>query len=146
MITAWIRNQIAQKTSVVKSIFLPHLGRMGSIKRVTLRGKEILEVDFSNSKEDQMIEILMEARRILISENKKQLVLALFNERNYLTPKFMDRFRMDQREEAIKVIEKQAIVGFNETKKQIIKGYNVIFNRDMKMFDTLEEAINFLVS
>ncbi len=80
-----------------------------------------------------------------ISENKKQLVLALFNQKNFLTPRFMEHFKFDQREEAIKVIERQAIVGFTETKKQIIKGYNVLFNRDMKMFDTQEEAIDFLV-
>jgi len=119
---------------------------MEGIRKVVLKGKEILEVNFSNSKETQMIDILMQARKLLISENKKQLVLALFNEKNFLTPKFMDHFRMNKREEAIAVIERQAIVGFNETKKKIIEGYNVTFNRDMRMFDTQEEAVDFLVN
>ncbi len=117
---------------------------MDGIRTIVIDGKEILEVDFTNNKEQKMIEVLMDARKLLINENKKQLVLALFNEKNYLTPKFMEHFRMDKREEAIAAIERQAIVGFDETKKQIIKGYNIIFNRDMKMFDTKEEAIEFL--
>jgi hypothetical protein len=118
---------------------------MKGIRRIIAKGREILEVDFSNCKEQQMIDILMDARKILITENKKQLVLALFNEKNFLTPRFMEYFKFDQREEAIQVIERQAIVGFTETKKQIISGYNVLFNRDMKMFDTLDEAIDFLI-
>ncbi len=118
---------------------------MDGIRNIIVQGKEILEVDFSNLKETQMIDLLMGARKILISENRKQLVLALFNEKNFLTPKFMDHFRMDKREEAIEVIERQAIVGFNETKRQIIEGYNILFNRSMKMFDSKEDAIDFLL-
>jgi len=119
---------------------------MGGIRTITVKEKEILEVDFSGFKEEKMIAVLMEARKILIEGKKKQLVLALFNERNYLTQRFMNSFRMDQREEAIQVIERQAIVGFDELKKQIIEGYNILFNRDMKMFDTREEALEFLLT
>lgn len=118
---------------------------MEGIRTIWVNDREILEVDFSNRKEQGMIDVLMEARRILIAGGRKQLVLALFNNKNYLTPRFMEYFRMKQREEAIDVIERQAIVGFDETKKHIIKGYNIIYNRDMRMFDTRDEALAFLL-
>ncbi len=119
---------------------------MAGIRNIVAKGREILEVDFSNCKDAKMIDVLMDARKLLINGKKKQLVLALFNEKNFLTPKFMEHFRSDQREEAIAVIERQAIVGFNEVKRQIINGYNIIYNRNMQMFDTKEEAIDFLLN
>ena len=45
----------------------------------------------------------------------------------------------------IPLIEKQAIVGLNETKKIILKGFNLSIDRNVRAFHTKEEAISFLV-
>ncbi len=117
---------------------------MNAITRIKRNNKEILVVDFSNCKEEQMIKIVSEVRSLLIAENKKQLILSIFNEKSYLTPKFMRHFEKDKRE-AILFIEDQAVIGFNHPKMMILKAYNFFFNRDIKAFNSQEEAIRYLL-
>jgi hypothetical protein len=38
-----------------------------------------------------------------------------------------------------------ALVGLNETKKLILKGYNHNFQRNFKVFETRDEAVRFLL-
>jgi hypothetical protein len=71
--------------------------------------------------------------------------MALFNEKNFLTPKFMRHFETDQRE-VVAFIAKQAVVGLTTPQKMIVKGYNIFQNRDIKSFDSEEEAMRFLTS
>lgn len=92
-----------------------------------------------------MIDLLIEFRTLLISNNKPQLILSIFNDRSYATPKFMQAFRTVKREEAIALIEKQAVVGLSDTKKLILKGYNFIFNRNIPSFDSTHAAIDYLL-
>ena len=106
--------------------------------------KEILIVDFSDCDENQMIALVDEASKILTANNKSQLLLSVYNDRAYATPKFMNAVRVDMAR-FIHLIEKQAIVGLNETKKIILTGFNLTFDRNVRAFDTREEAISFLI-
>jgi len=117
-----------------------------SINREIHYGNEIIVVDFSNCKEDQMIQLLRELRSSLIANNRPELILGIFNDRSFITPGFMKVFKNERREEAVPFIYKQAIIGLSETKMIILKGYNFFFNRDIKAFSSKDEAINFLVS
>ena len=92
-----------------------------------------------------MIDLLIEFRTLLITNGTPQLILSIFNDRSYATPKFMQAFRTVKREEAIALIEKQAVVGLSDTKKLILKGYNFIFNRSIPAFDSTREAIDYLL-
>lgn len=116
------------------------------IKREIHDEKEIFIVDFSDCKEDEMIEMLIEFRNMLISTNKPQLALGIFNDKSFLTPRFMQVFRKEKRIEVTPFIKRQALVGLNETKKIILKGYNLFFNRNIQAFDSKELAIQFLIS
>lgn len=115
------------------------------ISRLNIDGKEILVADFSSCKEYQMIEIIDDLRSLLIKQGKLQLVLAIFNEKNYLTPKFMRHFETQRMEEASHFIQKVAVFKFNNVKKSILKGFNMFFDRDIKAFDSREAAIKYLI-
>lgn len=90
------------------------------------------------------MKLLSASRKLLLEEKRMQRLLAIFNERNYITTKCMRHFETDQ-VEAIKFSEKLVCVGLSLTQKMILKGYNVIFNRDVKAFETQEEAIRYLL-
>jgi hypothetical protein len=57
----------------------------------------------------------------------------------------MRHIENDQRE-AIDYSIKQAVVGLSKPQRMILKGYNVIFKRDVKTFDTQEQAIKYLTA
>ncbi|MCI0750820.1 MAG: hypothetical protein L0Y35_03195 [Flammeovirgaceae bacterium] len=116
---------------------------MNSIYKIKKGEAEILVIDFSDAKEDTMIKTLLEARTLLIREQKQQKVLGILNSKNYITPNFMKTFRNEKRE-AILFMERQAVVGLSEPKKWILKGYNLVFNRDIRSFDTIEQAVDYL--
>ena len=54
---------------------------MGSISKIHSNEKEILVIDFSGLKEDQMMKLISDASDLLIAENKSQLTLALFDKK-----------------------------------------------------------------
>lgn len=108
--------------------------------------KEILVIDFSGHKENEMIEMMIEFRDIIIAGKKPILILGIFNDKNYLTPKFMQAFRKVKREEVTPFIIRQAVVGLSDNKKMILKGYNLFFNRNIRPFDSRERAIQYLIS
>ena len=101
-------------------------------------------IDFSNLGEEQMMKLISDSRKLLIEEKRPQKLLAILNHKNYVTSKLMRHFETDQ-VEAINYSEKLVVVGLSATQKLILKGYNIIFNRNVKPFETQEEAIKYLV-
>ncbi len=91
-----------------------------------------------------MMKLLTECRKQLIEEKRMQKLLAIFNEKNYITAKVLKHFETDQLE-AIQFSERLVCVGLSSTQKMILKGYNVIFNRYIKAFDKQEEALDYLL-
>ncbi len=91
-----------------------------------------------------MVALVDEAAKILITNNRPQLLLSIYNDRAYATPKFMNAVRAEG-SRFMHRVEKQAIVGLNKTKKIILTGYNLTFDLNVRSFDTKEEAISFLV-
>ncbi len=107
-------------------------------------GQEILVIDFSNLKEEQMMKLISDSRKLLIQEKRPQKLLAIFNDKNYITTKVMRHFESDQKE-AIYFSVKQAVVGLTVTQKMILTGHNTIFNRSIKSFETQEDAMTYLL-
>jgi hypothetical protein len=51
---------------------------MKEIKKVTVNGKDIIEIDYSNCNEDRMIKVLSAVRAMIRAENKPSRVLAIY--------------------------------------------------------------------
>jgi hypothetical protein len=117
---------------------------LNSLRKITQDSREILVVDFSDLKENEMMKLVSDSRALLIKEARPQRLLIIVNDKNYVTNKVMRHMESDQIE-ALKFSERQAIVGMSLTQKMILKGYNVIFNRDIKAFESQEEAMKYLL-
>jgi hypothetical protein len=112
--------------------------------KIVEKNKEILVLDFSDCREETMLEIVEDAKNILLAGEKASLLLSIYNDKSFATPKFMNAVTQANLK-AIHCIDKQAVVGLNKAKKMILKGFNFFFKRNMRAFDTKESAIQFLI-
>jgi hypothetical protein len=115
---------------------------MKEITKFITNEKEIMQIDYSNCNEDRMIGILSEARTIIRNENKPHRVLAIFNEKSFLTPKVMRYFNTDRLDSSL--LERQATIGVTVPKQGIINGHNILEGNDIRIFESKEEAIRYL--
>lgn len=110
------------------------------------KSKEILIIDVSDLKEDEMITLLKRYRDKIIAENIPRLILAIFNDKSYVTPKFMEAVYKYRIDEFQPLFLKQAVVGLNQPKMMILKGFNLFLNRKLTPFNSKEEALDYLIS
>jgi len=115
------------------------------IKKIIHKNKEVLVIDYSDCKADVMIELLLAAKELITREKKNVLVLSILNKKNYVSPKFM---RTLEREvsEVEHVILKNAVTGISDVQGWIVKGMNLWYRRQLHVFDSVEKALDFLVS
>ena len=118
---------------------------MNRIQKIKVGEKEILCVDHSDFSINQMIELSNEGMQLILTESKPVFILTIFNERNFATPKVMRHFEYVN-QHCLHLIIKRAIVGLSPLKKIILAGFNQIFKRDFRAFNTREEAIEYLAS
>lgn len=102
-------------------------------------------MDYADLKEDAMIQLLTRAAQMIREQNEPFLVISIYNERCFITPKFM-RVVETVTKDLYHLIKGQAVVGLTPVKKLILKGYNFFFNFEIKNFDSEEEALNHLLS
>lgn len=114
------------------------------ITKIKKENIEILILDYSDCNEDQMIEIAVKAKPMILAATRPLAILSVFNDRAYATPKFVMALKKETAE-VIHLIDRQAVVGLNDSKKIILKGFNFLFRINIKAFDTTEEALQFLV-
>jgi len=115
------------------------------LKKVLHKNTEVLVIDYSNSKEAAMIEIILAARALIVKENKKVLVLSILNDKNYTSPKFI-RILEKELKELHHLITKNAVTGISEVQKWLVKGINLWYKTQIHTFDSVDEALDFLVS
>jgi hypothetical protein len=119
---------------------------MNRLRDEIYKSKEILIIDVSDLKEDDMIDLLKRYRDKIISEKKARLILVIFNDKSYVTPKFMEAVYTYRIDEFQSLLIKQAVIGLNQPKMMILKGFNLFLNRNMTPFNTRDEALEYLVS
>ncbi|MGC4020509.1 MAG: hypothetical protein QM734_00475 [Cyclobacteriaceae bacterium] len=107
--------------------------------------KKVMVVDYSGCNETEMIHIITIAKDKILSENKHLLLLSIYGKETRVTKKFMDYIRKET-PAVLPLLDKQAVVGLDLIKKTILKGYNFLFRRNIRAFDSKEDAIEFLVS
>jgi hypothetical protein len=115
----------------------------GKVSKMIVDNRIILVIDYTNLKEDGMIALVSEAREIVLKENQPLLILSCFFN-NYITPKYK-RHAEAVTAEVRHLIDKQAIVGLTSIQKMILKGYNLLMQRNFKAFETREEAVRYLL-
>ncbi len=117
---------------------------MSGIQKLMIDGTEILSIDYSDCREHEIIALASELLELGLAENKPLRILSIYNDKNFITPKVM-RHMEKVTKQGIHLIEKMAIIGLTPTKRIILRGYNLLFKRDFKTFDSREEAIAYLI-
>jgi hypothetical protein len=117
---------------------------MVSIKQIDKDSKTLFVIDYSNCKEAEMLSGEAELKERIIQINKPILLISVFNDQAYITPTFMRTAERDNVELA-HLLEKQAVVGLNPVKKMILKGFNLLLRRNVRNFESVEEAMAFLL-
>lgn len=107
------------------------------------KNKNLLEVNYSDLKESDMIELLNEVKETIMKNQKAVLILNIINSKNFATPAFILKAREVTRL-TLPFIEKMAFVGLSATQKILLLGFNIFFERNFRSFDTREQAIAFL--
>ncbi len=115
------------------------------IKKLMYRGKEFMIIDHSDSREKEMINNLSLLSDLIKAEKKPVFVIAIFNARSFVTPPFMRHTELITAELG-PLIENKALVGLNAPKKMILQGQNAKAKTDVKSFDSVEEAIEGLLT
>jgi hypothetical protein len=115
-----------------------------SIQKITFNGKTVIYADFQGLKEQAMMDQVDEVLRILLEENRPQLMCYVYNKKNYATPTYMRHL-----EEATKkgkpFVDKSVVVAeLNWPKRVILKAYNLLFDRNVIAFSTSDEALRYL--
>ena len=111
---------------------------------ITYKNKEILYVDYRNTKSEQeMIDILESVCQFLLKENKQQLILTNISG-VYALPGFMKKAK-ELGKKTKHLTPKEAIVGIVGPKKTLLMFYNLFTGVDIRPFDTEEEAKKYLV-
>ena len=90
-----------------------------------------------------MIKKIVGLGEFITKENKRVLLLFIFNEKSYATPNFIKKSTQVYLE-TNHLIEKRALIGLNLAKKMILKGHN-IKETTTRSFDSMEEALAYLL-
>ena len=117
---------------------------MAGVSKIYYSGKEILYIDYRDQREDKMIQIILEAKEIILNDNKEHLQLSNFN-KSFATSNFM-KVANEFGKETKHLTKKGAILGITGAKKVLLKGYNALTGGILKPFDEEEEAKKYLVN
>jgi hypothetical protein len=124
---------------------MPDTFLLNRIEKITMDGRDIFIIDYSDCKEYQMISLIQTLKEQVLLFNKPVSVLSVFNDKSYATPAFMRELKTAARETS-HLLDREAVVGLSDTKKMILKGYNFLFGKDIQAFHTREVAMQHILS
>ena len=112
------------------------------VRKVIHRGVEIIYIDHTNAREDEMIRNLDEAEKMILREQKMHLQL-INGTGSFATPKFMQRANtFGNNTKAL--MTKGAYVGLSGAKRILFAAYNKLVGTKLKAFETEQEALDYL--
>lgn len=117
---------------------------MERLRKTYYKDKEILIVDYSDCSGDDLIRIFEQARQLALTEKKQYLVLTIFSNNTYVSPGFI-RHIENEILTVDEFIDKQVIVGLSQIQEWILKGINLWYKRQIYAFNSIDEALEFLV-
>ncbi len=118
---------------------------MPGVSKIKHKGKEILFIDYKGCRsEEEMVEILKQAQKIIIDDNKEYLQLTDLTDA-FATPSYMKEAKKVAKDTP-KLAKRRAIVGINSPgRKILLKGYNLILGKEaIRPFDDMEQAKDWL--
>lgn len=124
---------------------MPDTLLLSRIEKITMGGRDIFIIDYSDCKEYQMISLIQTLKKQVLLFDKPVSILSVFNDKSFATPAFMREIKTAVRETS-HLLDREAVVGLSDTKKMILKGYNFFFGKNIKAFDTREVAMQHILN
>ncbi len=120
------------------------------VKWVTHKGKKILVIDYKDYqiekiKNDEYLKYLTEARKIINKQPLKSLLIITDITDAGFTKKSNDAMREFARKNT-PYVKASAVVGVTGLKKVVITAIKVVTKRNLKIFDNIEDAKDWLVT
>ena len=105
-------------------------------------GKQILIVDYSHARGDQLIAVFDEAKALVFERDLYVYSLTVWNEKSYVSPNYINHIKkelplVDYR------IKKQAIMGVSRVQKWILRAVNAWYGEKLKLVESKEEALRY---
>lgn len=117
---------------------------MAGLSIIVHKGKEIAFYDYRKLTEKEMIKVLEDSLDSEASKRNINLVLSDFTG-SYVHSAFMNRVKEIAKQSKSK-IKKSAVVGdFSESKRILLKVFNIFTGYNTQLFSNIEEAKNWLV-
>lgn len=117
---------------------------MERISKSILENKIIIEVNYANLRETQIIGLLNDFISVIRSEHKPCNVIKYLNDKVFVTPAVYT-FGKKILKENIEAIDKLCFVGLTSTHEMLLKGFNIFVQRNFRNFSTRQEALNFIL-
>ena len=116
------------------------------VSYITYKGKQILYVDYRNMvKQDELMQNL--ELQVKIFKESPGKILSLADMRGAIVNnEFMNKIKKYGKEVFSKKTEKAAILGITGVKKVLLTAYNKFSGDSLVVFDSEEEAKEFLIS
>ena len=128
---------------------LVYLGRLYTsmpISYITYKGKDILYIDLRESKTEQRSKELL-AETVKAYQESSGDIIALTNvEGAYMNPEIIEETKKYAKSLFTQRAKKRAMVGVKGLKKLIFNSYAKISGNNIRLFDTEEEAKEFLIA
>lgn len=117
-----------------------------SAEIIGFKGKKVLFADYTTCKtKEAMIANVREVAEVMQMHSDRMLVLADFNG-TFASPEFMSEMKRLTEEVFKDKSEKVAAIGITGIKKILLNAMLPLYDRNIKVFDTREEALNYLVN
>ncbi|MBS1489847.1 MAG: hypothetical protein JSS93_04930 [Bacteroidetes bacterium] len=117
----------------------------GRVKTIRISDKEIICIDYTNCKPDELIAVFNLAKETVVNSGKKCLLLTNFY-KTFISPSFMRH--VERETYPLKhLIKKNAFINTTLPQRMIIKGFSFFLRKkDFLSFASYDEAIRYLVS
>ena len=117
---------------------------MDRVRFIDHKGTKLLLIDFSNTSADEFLVVIDQAREVIGKQEKKSLRTLTDVTGSHYNPKVADALKEYVEHNKPYVIA-GAVVGLNDLKRIIFNFINRVTGRNLKGFDDMNEAKNWLV-
>ncbi len=118
---------------------------MSGVSKIKYRGKEIIYLDFSGLDEGQIIEIILTAGDIILSERKKVRILVLGNLNGFRAMPEVEKVLLEFGRKTRHLVQKAAAVGFMGENEVFLMGLNKMLGNMIKTVDNKGDGKEYLL-
>ncbi|MBN2531906.1 MAG: hypothetical protein JXB88_03385 [Spirochaetales bacterium] len=113
---------------------------------ITYKGHKILYIDHTGLKENEIVENMNHANKIMMECSDTKLLLIINFTDTFGTEKIMVKLKSPDSIAAMKKVKKTAVLGIVGIKKILLNAYNQFIKQNVRAFNTMEEAQEYLIS